>query len=446
MTARKYILALLLALGVSSFQPVNATPVQVIAAGPATHTSQDHNVSNPFVFAQSASVDFQALYKSDALDDAQSAFVGVYPLEAITGGLIVDGVSAAFAGRTTGLPGCIVIDSFPGAPDYQWAIIANIVFEDAALGEADLRAELRGTSGDLGSVYGDTLIPPPEILLPGNWAIVLQRYGSPSISGIRTLDMHAVPEPATFALLVLGIAGLAVAGKRRSVGESAYSSVRTRVKRHAYYTVLLASTASVPSAVGATPVLYDFTGEVTWTHWSPLPVGSHIAGTFHFDPSAVTSTVYDWYFWHPPGTTARLTVSQGAVAVSTDGVVAMQVFDGTPHGYGYDSLTVSTNTTDRATGDTVWSHVRIGFSLRDFTGSVFDGRAIPPAIVLTDFTETWFGYQDLTASSVSLGFGLGYEFSGIITSWSRRQQVSTSDSLSLLTLGLAGLGYSRRWR
>ena len=105
MTAGRYVLALWLALGAISYQTVNATPVQVIAAGAATHTSQDHNVDNPFAFTESASLRFQAVYDSNALDYEPSASFGRYPLDITSGVLRVDGVSVAFAGRTTGWPG-----------------------------------------------------------------------------------------------------------------------------------------------------------------------------------------------------------------------------------------------------------------------------------------------------------------------------------------------------
>jgi len=189
-----------------------ATTITYFGHGTATHTSEDLSVTNPFT--SDDYINFTFSYESDTPDLASSTSYGRYLISSISGTLFVDGTPKAFGPNGGSV---IDIDVFPDFADYEWYIRASILFDDPIFGEADLSVSLRGPEGGyLGELYGDSLIPPPEVLLPATqWYVALHQEGNISVSGIDTMHLQPVPEPSTVILLTTGLVGLV--GYRRKV-------------------------------------------------------------------------------------------------------------------------------------------------------------------------------------------------------------------------------------
>lgn len=206
----------MLSIGVAASDSASAATVTVLGHGVATNTSQDQGVPNPFTPHDVIHLMFS--YDSDTPDLVSDPSYGRYQITSLSGWLIADGEREVF-----GPDGGSVIDIevFPDFVDYGWNLRGNIRFANAALGTASLAVSLRGTEGgQLGAIFGDSLIGPPALLLPADqWYVSLQqRFGTPSVSGLGTMRLHelpaTVPAPGTLGLLTFGLAGLLFARRR----------------------------------------------------------------------------------------------------------------------------------------------------------------------------------------------------------------------------------------
>jgi hypothetical protein len=214
MAASKFLLLLLAWVGVTANGYAAASLVTISGAGTATATSEDQpGVQNPFTIQDSILFSFH--YDPQTPDLAPAMDYGRYQVTNLNGIMVVDGVQKAFGANGGSI---IDIQVFPDFADYEWYLRGGILFADPAIGTADLRVSFRGSElGYLGEAYGDALIPPP--LSPADqWAVVLQRGpgNTASVSGLDTMRLRVVSEPATLALFGLGLAGLGAVRRRRS--------------------------------------------------------------------------------------------------------------------------------------------------------------------------------------------------------------------------------------